>query len=59
MLDSPLRVVLEVTPEKFITYDGVKMARDTAGKLPDEEKGPALSVDADRLPREIERRGLK
>lgn len=58
MLDSPLRVVLEVTPEKFITYDGVKMARDTAGKLPPEAKGPPLSADAERLPREIARRGM-
>ncbi len=25
MLDSPLRIVLEIVPEKFITYDGAKM----------------------------------
>jgi len=58
MLDSPLRVVLELVPEKFITYDGTKMARDTAGKLGDDEKGPRLSADTERLQREIERRGL-
>ncbi|MDJ0846745.1 MAG: pyridoxamine 5'-phosphate oxidase family protein [Myxococcota bacterium] len=57
-LDSPLRVVLEVIPEKFITYDGTKMARDTAGRLSDDEKGPALSADSERLPRELRRRGL-
>ena len=52
-LDSPLRVVLEVVPEKFITYDGTKMARDTAGRLREDEKGPPLSADAERLPREL------
>lgn len=56
MLDSPLRVVMEVVPEKFITYDGTKMARDTAGRLPEDEKGPPLSADAERLPRELEKR---
>jgi len=59
MLDSPLRVVLEAIPEKFIGYDGTKMARDTAGTLREDEKGPALSSDTERLAREIERRGLK
>jgi len=57
-LDSPLRVVLEVIPEKFITYDGTKMARDTAGRLSEDEKGPPLSADSERLPRELRRRGL-
>lgn len=58
MLDSPIRIVLEVLPEKWISYDGLKMAADTAGKLPPEAKGPLLSSDAERLPRELERRGL-
>ncbi|MEM7410423.1 MAG: pyridoxamine 5'-phosphate oxidase family protein [Myxococcota bacterium] len=55
-LDSPLRVVLEVVPEKWITYDGVKMARDAAGKLDASERGPALSADEERLTRELARR---
>ena len=57
-LDSPIRVVLEVTPEKWITYDGVKMALDTAGKLPEEKKGPRLESDALRFEQERKRRGL-
>ena len=54
-LDSPLRVVLEVKVEKWITYDGDKMARDSVGKLSDDEKGPPLSSDTVRLERELER----
>ncbi len=57
-LDSPLRVVLEVVPEKWITYDGAKMFADRVGKLPEGQKGAMLSSDADRLPRELEKRGL-
>ncbi len=33
MLDSPRRVVLEVVPEKFITFDGARMAADSMGGL--------------------------
>ena len=58
-LDSPLRVVIEVVPEKYISYDGVKMYKDQAGVLSDSEKGRPKSSDAERLPRELERRGLK
>ena len=58
-LDSPMRVVLEVIPEKWITYDGVKMALDTAGKLPQEKKGPLLESDALRFEQERKRRGLR
>ena len=57
-LDSPLRVILEVVPEKWITFDGVKFAADTAGTLPEDQKGPPMSSDADRLPRELKKRGL-
>ena len=58
-LDSPLRVVLEVVPEKWITFDGAKFAADTAGTLPDDQKGPRLSSDQERLDRELRARGLK
>ena len=58
ILDSPLRVVLEVVPEKWITFDSDKSARDRAGELPDEEKGPLLSADAERMNEEREKRGL-
>jgi general stress protein 26 len=57
-LDSPLRVVLEVVPEKWIGYDGVKMFLDQAGKLEEKDKTPRQSADMERLPREIKRRGL-
>jgi len=58
-LDSPLRVVLEVTPEKLITYDGVKMFRHAAGRLKDESVlTPPSSSDTERLARELKRRGL-
>ena len=57
-LDSPLRVIIEVVPEKWITFDGRKMALDTAGVLPPEQRGPMLESDAVRMRRELERRGL-
>jgi general stress protein 26 len=55
-LDSPLRVILEVTPEKWITYDGEKMALDSVGKLPEERKTKPLSSDTTRLAAELKRR---
>ena len=57
-LDSPLRVVLEVTPEKFITYDGIKMFKHTAGVLDESELSEPASSDAVRMQQELERRGL-
>lgn len=56
-LDSPLRVVLEVVPEKWITYDGTKMVLDAAGRLPPDQKSPPKSSDTTRLARELARRG--
>jgi hypothetical protein len=58
-LDSPLRVILEVIPEKWITYDGVKMFLDQAGKLPAASRTPPQSSDTLRLRREIERRSSR
>jgi general stress protein 26 len=57
-LDSPLRVVLEIVPEKYITYDGIKMFQHTAGVLDESRLGEPKSSDTERLPRELERRGL-
>jgi general stress protein 26 len=59
MLDSPLRVVLEVTPEKFISYDGVKMFQHTAGTLDPSRLAAPLDSDTKRLAAELTRRGLK
>lgn len=58
MLDSPLRVVLEVVPEKYITYDGIKMWAHTEGTLDPSELAAPLESDTKRLEREIKRRGL-
>lgn len=57
-LDSPLRVILEVTPEKWITFDSAKSGLDVAGKLPEELRGPRLSSDAVRYEHERKERGL-
>jgi len=57
-LDSPLRIVLEVIPEKWITYDGAKMALDSVGKLPAERRGEPLESDTLRLKIELQKRGL-
>ena len=57
-LDSPLRVVLEVIPEKWILFDAAKFGADAAGVLPDDQKGPELSADKDRMPAELARRGI-
>ena len=58
-LDSPLRVVLEVVPEKWITFDSMKSGMDVAGTLPEELRGKRLESDAVRYERELARRGLK
>jgi len=58
MLNSPLRVVLEVEPVKFISYDGVKMALHSRGKLDESSLGEPSESDTLRLQREIEKRGL-
>ena len=58
LLDSPLRTILEVVPEKWITYDAEKAGRDMAGQLPEEEKTARQSGDAERMNRERAKRGL-
>jgi hypothetical protein len=50
--------VLEVVPEKFISYDGTKMFKHAAGKLDDADLAPPLESDTSRLDRERKRRGL-
>lgn len=59
LLDSPLRVILEIEPVKWITYDGEKAARDMAGQLPEDEKTPRLESDGVRMNAERARRGLE
>jgi hypothetical protein len=57
-LESPLRTVLEIIPEKWITFDTGKMMRDQMGTLHESERGKLLSVDTTRMQAEIKRRGL-
>ena len=57
-LDSPLRIVIEVTPEKWITFNGTKADRMVRGELPTEEMGPRLSSDAARMRQARAERGL-
>ena len=59
MLDSPLRVVLEIVPEKYITYDGAKMFGHTAGTVDPSTLGEPMESDTVRLERELARRGMK
>jgi hypothetical protein len=57
-LDSPLRVILEVVPEKWITFDGAKSGAHLAGTLTEDKQGPRLESDAVRYEQELKRRGL-
>lgn len=57
-LDSPLRLVIEVKPEKWIEFDAMKFGLDAAGQLPDDQKGEPKSADAQRMPAELKKRGL-
>ena len=59
LLDSPLREVIEITPVKWISFDAGKSARHRAGTLPEEEMGPPLSADTERLAAERKRRGIE
>ena len=57
-LTNPLRTVLEITPEKWITFDMDKMIGFESGALGDSYKEDLLSADTERLQAEIARRGL-
>lgn len=58
LLDSPLRTIISVVPEKWISFDAEKSQKDRMGLLSDEEKTPPLSSDMLRMNKERERRGL-
>ncbi len=59
LLDSPLRVVLGVTPEKKIMYNAALAARHMAGTVSEEELGQRLEGDRVRMNKERTARGLK
>ncbi len=58
LLDSPLRVILAVTPEKAIMYNAKLASRHMAGTVTEEELGRRLESDAQRMNAERGRRGL-
>jgi general stress protein 26 len=58
LLDSPLRIIIAVTPVKKIMYNAELAARHMAGTVSEEELGERLEGDAVRMNRERERRGL-
>ena len=58
LLDSPLRVVVEIVPEQWITYDQHKAGRDMAGMLEESESAPRKRADAIRMNQQRARRGL-
>lgn len=55
-LRSPLRVVIEVTPVKFISHDGVKMEAHLAGNLDESQLSAPLESDTVRVEQELQRR---
>ena len=57
-LDSPIRVILEVIPERFIGQNGIKMIKHSAGVLDETELGPLSQSDSERLARELKKRGI-
>ena len=58
LLDTPQSLVLEIVPEKRITFDADKSARHRVGQLADDEIGAPLSADIERLAAERKRRRL-
>lgn len=59
LLDSPLREIISIVPEKWISFDADKSARHRAGTLAEDEMSPLQSADEQRLARERARRGLE
>ena len=58
MLDSPMRVILEIVPEKFITYDGAKMAAHARGEIDESQFATPLESDTVRFLEESRRRPI-
>jgi len=59
LLDTPLRVIVAVTPEKKIMYNSALAGRHMAGTVTDAELGRRLESDAVRMNEERKRRGLE
>jgi len=58
LLDSPLRVILAVSPEKRIMYNAGLARRHSEGGADETELGEPLSADLERLNVERAKRGL-
>jgi len=43
---------------KWISFDAARFGADSAGTLPDDQKSPPMSSDAERLPREPNKHGM-
>ena len=58
-LDSPLRTILAITPEKRIMYNSRMADRHVAGTISEEDLGERLQSDGVRMNAERARRGLE
>ena len=58
ILDSPLRILLAITPEKTIQYNGGLAGRHMAGTAQESELSAPLDSDTTRMDRERADRGL-
>ncbi len=58
LLDTPTRVVLAVTPEKYIMYNSGMAGRHMSGDIKEDELGERLESDAIRMNEERKKRGL-
>lgn len=59
LLDSPLRTLISVTPVKWITFNSYKSTAHRMGKLDESELSAPASADLERMPKELEKRGVK
>lgn len=58
LLDSPTRVIIAVTPEKYIMYNSGLAGRHMAGTVEESELGERLESDKVRMNEERKKRGL-
>ena len=58
LLNSPLRIVLAVTPVKKIMYNGSKAGAHMAGTISEDELGERMDVDITRMNKLREEKGL-
>ena len=59
ILDSPLRTILCVTPVKKIMYNSSLVAKHASGKVSEDELGPRLSSDKNRLKMKYDDKGIE